>query len=148
MRHLLIILILSFSHVCFAHKDTALKISEDGKMIGLPKQFTPARFDRDNLELTVGETSVIFPSCVGKFFADETSIINFSSSWYHDDKQLPAYINLEVQPLGKDFYFQLLFTLDRLQPIVFNVHTKLKNKTFIHELVIDNECMEALNAGS
>jgi hypothetical protein len=148
MRHLLFILILSFSHACFAHKDTVLNIDEDGNMTGLPVKFTPAKFDRKNLELTIGKASVSFPSCIGKFFADEDSIITFSSSWYHDEKKLPAYVNIDILPTGKDFSYQLLFTLDGLQPITFNIHTKLKNRTYIHNLVIDSECKVAFNAGS
>jgi len=148
MRLLLFILFLSFSHACFAHQDTALSIDEDGNITGLPVKFTPAKFDRKTLELTVGNTSVSFPSCIGKFFADEDSIITFSSSWYHDEKKLPAYINIDILPTGKGFSYQLLFALDDLQPIMFNVHTKLKNRTYIHSLVIDSECKVALNAGS
>jgi hypothetical protein len=145
MRHFLFILILSFSHVCFAHQDTALNITADGNITGLPEQFAPASFDRNNLKLTIGKTTVSFPACVAKFFADETSMINFSASWYHDDKQLPAYLNIEVLQPSKDFHFQLLFTLDNLKPIAFYVLTKLKSRTFIHELVVDDTCKVALN---
>jgi len=139
---------LSLSHSSFAHKDTALNITADGDITGLPEKFTPASFDRNNLKLTIGKATVSFPPCVTKFFADESSSIAFSSSWYHGEKQLPAYLNIEVLPPGKDFHFQLLFTLDELKPIAFNVLTKLKNRTFIHELVIDNECRAALDAES
>ena len=56
MRHLLFILILLFSHACFAHQDTALNIDEDGNITGLPVTFTPTKFDRNNLKLTIGNS--------------------------------------------------------------------------------------------
>lgn len=145
MRYFLFILMLSLSHVCFAHKDTALKITAEGIVTGLPQQFTPANFDRSNLKLTIGKTTVRFPTCIAKFFADESSTINFSASWYHDDEQLPAYLNIEVLQHSKDFHFQLSVGLGNLKPIAFYVHIKVKSRTFIHELVLDEACKVALS---
>ncbi len=63
------------------HQDTRLQIDNKGNIIGLPKQFNPAKFDWNKKTLRIKNREVIFPKCMNYYFAqNKNTKLNLSAS--------------------------------------------------------------------
>ncbi len=54
----------------FAHSDTVLRL-EDGIIKGLPKEFQPAKFDREKKSLEIAGKELEFPRVLRDLFPDD-----------------------------------------------------------------------------
>lgn len=115
--------------VCHAHQDRIVEIKADGTLVGLPAQFGPSTihiaFTRaptgapiSSVDLTLGNRRTHLPICVtGVINSARLEDIRASASWYHDEKELPYYLNVEFLDPGyeaKSVYnpgYSLIFNL-------------------------------------
>ncbi|WP_193165849.1 hypothetical protein [Microbulbifer hainanensis] len=152
MKLISIFLLIIISSLALAHVDTKLVPSDEGVIYDLPPEYSPASFDSEALKLTIGGRTLKFPPCVAKYFGAPNSKIDIAASWYHDSYALPPYIFFDIYPPKMGFKYHLLFNLNTLMPIEFRIDAELKkNETYMHELVIDDECQvsisEAMQSG-
>jgi hypothetical protein len=120
MRLILSVVFIFISFLSFAHKDTGLKILDNGKLIGLPNKYEPASFITKSFELEVSGNKLIIPECVKRRVGITNTVdytLDFSASWYHRSTTLPPYLNITVYPLNGEFNYYLMFNLDKLQLI-------------------------------
>lgn len=143
-----IILILSFYSSAFAHQDRVITLSEDGRLEGLPQQYQPANLDLTLMAFQIGMNTFNFPACVSKYFpADKKYKIQITSSWYHDRSLLPPYIKIKIFPHGRNFEYGLLFELDTLKPIEFQVMTHdSEHSMSYHALKINERCQQSIES--
>ena len=104
------LLILAFcfiqSFALLTHRDTPIKLEDDGTLIGLPEKYSNPRFDLNTLTLCIGAKKIIIPECVKNIFMDDKAYLNhISASWYHDPELLPHYIQIDLN--GYQIYFNL-----------------------------------------
>jgi hypothetical protein len=95
-----------------AHEDTIIGL-ESGKLIGLPKEYTPAELDLKGFRIRIKDHAMAFSPFLKSLF-DEPYDLRIFASWYHDRKILPPYLLLRIQPKKKDFRYELLLSLDTL----------------------------------
>jgi hypothetical protein len=118
------------SGTCFAHSDRVITVKDDGSLEGIPSEYGPAimrvEFAPPNTDdapitsitLNLGKNRVRMPICVtGLLLTRRMSEIKASASWYHDEKDIPHYLNVEFFDPGYDKSrwanpgFSLLFNL-------------------------------------
>lgn len=102
-----------------AHSDTTVRL-EHKKLVGLPKQYTPAELDVNAFRLKIKDHEMEFSPLLKSFF-DLPHDLTLSASWYHESDILPPYLLLHILPKKKDFSFQLLINLDTLDLIEASV---------------------------
>ncbi|MGO4772614.1 hypothetical protein ACEN2I_13200 [Flavobacterium sp. W22_SRS_FK3] len=78
------------------HQDTRLQIDNNGNIIGLPKQFNPAKFDWNKKKLRINNKELIFPKCINYYFEQKKTKLNLSASWYHSKDIMPYYLNFDI----------------------------------------------------
>ncbi len=117
MRRLLITVCAALSSTtCFAHQDTVLKLNSDGRLDGLPAEYSPASlrvvFSQSSeigeasisrLELKIGGKTVVVPGCVtGLALTRSMKDVRVVASWYHDTKSshLPPYLSVTLADPG------------------------------------------------
>jgi hypothetical protein len=145
LRFVSIILACIYSSAGLAHVDTILATSDDGRLEGLPDQYSPASFDSQNYVLSIGIAKLKFPPCVAKYFSAPNSDIEITASWYHNLELMPPYVAFDITPPSMGFKYHLLFNLNTLEPIEFRVDAELvQNSIFMHELVVEPRCLEAI----
>lgn len=109
-----ILLLLSIASI--AHTDTPIKLSEKGKLIGLPEKYSVAKFDRSTFTLTINHKQITVPECVKEFFKDYKYYkIEFSASWYHDPELMPHYIHMDIVTAENPIGCQIFFNLETLE---------------------------------
>ena len=126
-----------------AHQDRIIEL-KNGKLIGFPDKYHPAYFDLQKKSLQIGSNKFIFPQCVSRYFPENDKFELFiTSSWYHDLKNIPPYMVIRIQPLKKEYTYELVFELDTLKIHHINIRvTESDTVTAIHELKIDDNCKE------
>lgn len=99
----------------YSHSDTTLQL-ENGKLIGLPGAYQPARFDFEKLQLTISGKVVTFPHCIKPFFNFDRRELLITSSWYHGGRadSLPPYITFGHE---NNYPGNIMLSLDSLRPI-------------------------------
>ncbi|GAB1267214.1 hypothetical protein NBRC116493_04670 [Aurantivibrio infirmus] len=128
----------------FSHQDTILTF-ENKNLLGLPDKFSPSMFDIEKMELSIGGKSLVFPPCVSKYFLDNDDyILEISASWYHDLRNIPPYISFYLKFTNRDYAYNLLFSLDTLEAIEFEVQTYADSGLFLHTIEIGSYCMESI----
>jgi hypothetical protein len=139
-------LLFSFSITALAHVDRIINI-KNGELIGLPEKYQPAFLDLQNKSLRIGNNKFEFPPCISKYFPNGNQYdIKITSSWYHDLSEMPPYLSILIQPLGKDYGFDLLFNMDTLKLIKIEIVIHESNKvTSYHQVLIDKMCMKSIN---
>ncbi|MGY5353511.1 hypothetical protein [Wenyingzhuangia sp. IMCC45467] len=138
---LLIFLCITYSFNSYAHKDTEIKIGENGKLTGLPKQYSPAQFESNSYTLSIGKNSIKIPECVKKYFAKyEKPTYRFTASWYHNSGILPPYISLLISDYGKPNKCKILFNLDTLEIIkLTTIIRSVNDKGSVKEKMINQK---------
>jgi len=129
-----------------AHQDRILDLSEKGEITGLPDEYLPAKIELNNKVISIGEVTFTMPPCVSKYFENlESYNLRVTSSWYHQRSILPPYINFNVIPKNKDFSYSLLFGLEDLKVIEFQVITHpSKDVTAYHKVAITEHCIKSI----
>ena len=147
MRYIGITLcLIVISSSVFAHRDRIIALKSNGQLEGLPVEFMPACFHKEEMALSIKGTTLRFPACVKRYFP--TSIdykLLITSSWYHDKSLLLPYLNIQITPANRDYQYRLLFSLDGLKPISFTVDTKENESIMLsHTLQIEESCMKEI----
>ena len=119
MRRLLTIVCVALTFtttICFAHRDTVLKIDAGGRFDGLPPEYNPASLRVDfsrssesgeppisSLELKVGGKTIVVPECVtGLILTRSMKDVRVIASWYHDTSLLPPYLEVTLYDPGHE----------------------------------------------
>jgi len=143
MRRLLILTVASLTSVtCFAHKDTLIRLQADGRLEGLPAEYSPAAlrlaFSKNrelggpvisSLELKIGSKTVTVPLCVtGLILTESLKDVLVSASWYHGNSpsMLPPHLNVTLYDPGNEDAkyrggYTLLFNLSTAKLIEMDV---------------------------
>jgi hypothetical protein len=106
------VLVLFWSSSLLAHEDTIIGL-ENKKLVGLPKEYTPAELDLKDFRIRIKDHAMAFSPLLKSLF-DQPYDLRIFASWYHDRKILPPYLLLRIQPKKKDFRYELLLSLDTL----------------------------------
>ena len=100
--------------ICSAHQDMVIEIRKDGTFVGLPKEFTPASIEIEfsnsltdqpirSLAITLSGNKVKIPAILLKMMnCQSIDAVVASASWYHDEKLLPYYMQIEFLEPGFD----------------------------------------------
>jgi hypothetical protein len=113
------VLVLFWSGSLLAHEDTIIGL-ENKKLVGLPKEYTPAELDLKNFRIRIKDHAMVFSPLLKSLF-DQPYDLRIFASWYHDRKILPPYLLLRIQPKKKDFRYELLLSLDTLALVQLSV---------------------------
>jgi len=120
-RKILIVIGLLVSYYTVAHQDTIINLASDGNLIGLPKEYLPASFERSSWTVSIADKKFVFPACISTQLADlEISEFDIKSSWYNpiiiisdtENLSLPSYLNITVESEN----FSVLLKLDTARP--------------------------------
>ena len=94
-------------------------------LIGLPTEFQPAKLDLENGILSIAEKKLVFAPFLRNIFVETArSDIRISSSWYHDTKIMPPYIDLRMTPKGRGFSYHVLVDMKNL--VILEVELELQ----------------------
>jgi len=125
------------------HQDTILKIDKHGNLLGLPKKYSPAKFDLAAKKLRIKDKEVVFPECVSKYFDRSFhSKVVLSASWYHETRFLPYYLNFRI---GEDNAkgYTILINLETLELIYVNKHLVIRDTIQDSEVDLGQQCSAA-----
>lgn len=132
MKKLEILLaILLLSSPAYAHRDRILTLRDDGSIAEIPASLGPVFFRFEHLdendpkiEFQVAEQRTTLPACLTRFVRSrELSDTKLTGSWYHDESNLPYYVNIKFIDPGQDPQqlslsgYNLLFNLRNAQLI-------------------------------
>lgn len=147
---ILIAILLTLQLASFAHQDTPIKLTKEGKLIGLPEKYSNAKFDSLTFTLTINDKQIIIPDCIKEFFKNYKGYnITFSASWYHDTELLPHYIHMDIFTVENPYGCQVFFNLETLEifqifkpEIIFNKDET--NRYLFNKQVISEECNKSI----
>lgn len=119
--YLVLLSFLFLGHTTTFHQDRILKIDKKGNIVGLPKQFTPAKFDLATKKLRIKDKEVLFPKCLSYYFEQHRNPkLNLSASWYHEKRVLPYYLNFQIDEKDSNYGYTILINLETLELIYVN----------------------------
>ena len=126
------------------HQDTVLKL-ENGRLIGLPEQYAPAKFNFQSQTLSIAGKALVLPPNLKSLFQQPTNLpevdpfnpdavikmgvpkfkYRFLTSWYHDkvDGNLPSYLLIRVEPPNCTYAFEISIDLDGMKLLGASVST-------------------------
>lgn len=137
VRLLSIFLLFSFfSSFVSASKDITIKVKDNGELVGLPEAFSPAKIDLSKRYIRIGRVKLNLPICVYKYFdGHEQFDLKVATN------QSFTSIMFKVSPKKKDFDYRLLFTMEALIPIEFQVVTYLSpSSKATHKISMSGDC--------
>ena len=130
------------------HQDTQLQIDKNGNIIGLPKQFNPAKFDWNKKELRINDKKLIFPKCMNYYFQQEKSTkLNLSASWYHSKDIMPYYLNFDISDKSGNYGYTILIDLETLELIDINQLIREGNTTYNPKVELGKKCLTEYKKG-
>jgi len=132
-RYIFLIALLLIAGPAYAHRDRILTVHPDGSIPEIPKSFGAVYFRADKLgtaaphiEFQVGSHRTILPDCLTKIIRSKNSSdIKLSGSWYHDERNLPYYVHIDLYDPDRDpkqsygSRYELLFNLRSSQLMQF-----------------------------
>jgi hypothetical protein len=144
MKALLIVISLLFlTDTSRMHQDTPLQIDKNGNIIGLPKEFRPAKFDLEKKYLRLNDKEIVFPACLNKYFNEyEKPKLNLSSSWYHSKDVMPYYLNFDVSQKNVNYGYTILVDLETLELIYVRKSIKKGNTVYSPEIELEKQCLD------
>ncbi len=149
MKTLLILisfLFLTNSNV--THQDTPLQIEENGNIIDLPKEFTPAKFDLNKKTLRINDKEIVFPKCLNYYFGEHKNPkLNLSASWYHSKEIMPYYLNFAISDKRVNYGYTILVNLETLELIYVEKSTTVGNTTYNTEIELEKKCLTEYKKG-
>lgn len=130
------------------HKDTPLQIDKNGNIIGLPNEYSPAKFDEAEKILQIRNRIIVFPECITEYFEEYKNVkLNLSASWYHSKDIMPFYLNFEISDYSTDYSHSILINLETLELIKVYKETR-KGISFINEIIeLDKNCLNQYKNG-
>lgn len=130
------------------HQDTPLQIDKKGNIIGLPKEFSSAKFDLEKGYLKIKDKEIIFPRCLSYYFdIHEKPRLNLSASWYHSKDIMPYYLNFDISEKNKDYGYTILIDLETLELIYVNISIEQGTSTYNHRIELDETCLTEYKNG-
>ncbi len=124
------------------HQDRILKINENGKIIGLPKEYSPAQFNIKKGYLRIRNKELTFPTCIKYYFnIHPNPKLTLSASWYHSKEIMPYYLNFVISQKNKDYTYSILVNLETLELMFVEVSILQGNSIYSNELKTDEKCM-------
>lgn len=147
---ILIAIMLTFQLPLFAHEDTPIQLSKEGKLIGLPEKYANAEFNRATFTLAINDKQIIIPECIKEFFKDYKDYdISFSASWYHNSELLPHYIHMDITTAENPYGCQVFFNLETLEIYQVNKPGVISKKGYprfytVNEQIISEECRKSV----
>lgn len=130
------------------HQDTRLQIDSNGNIIGLPKEFNPAKFDWNKKKLRIKNREVIFPKCMNYYFAqNKNTKPNLSASWYHSKDIMPYYLNFDISDGSVNYGYTVLIDLETLELIDINKSITKGNTTYNPKVELEKKCLTEYKKG-
>ena len=115
MKLFLTIFFLSVS--AFAHQDSIIE-QKGESLLGLPEEYEPARFHKQNMTLRLGNSLIYFPDCFREFLTiKDTDRLRVAASWYHDIETAPPYLTISIGLSGFHSRRAIMLDMDTLLPI-------------------------------
>ena len=149
MKTLLILisfLFLTNSNV--VHQDTPLQIDKKGNLIGLPKEFSPSKFDLHEKKLRINDKEIVFPKCLNYYFEEHKNPkINFLASWYHSKEIMPYYLIINIHDNDVNYGYKILVDLETLDLIYLNKFIREGNTTYNPKVELSEECLTEYKSG-
>ena len=140
--------LLFLTNANYFHKDRILEIDEKGNITGLPKKFSPAKFDIEKKKLRIKNKAVIFPECIGDYFEKlKKPQLKLTASWYHPKQTMPYYISINVQGEKSKNTHKFLINLETLELIRLSKTTTAEGSYSSEEIVLDKDCICEYNQG-
>ena len=128
------------------HQDRILQIDKSGNIIGLPKKFSPAKFDLDKKKLRIKDKEIIFPECISKYFEQhENPKLNLLASWYHSKNIMPYYLNFEISDRSVNYGYKILVDLETLELIYVNKTIRKGNSIHNPRIDLEKGCLTEYN---
>ncbi|WP_298500429.1 hypothetical protein [uncultured Algibacter sp.] len=128
------------------HKDTLLQIDKNGNIIGLPKEFSPAKFDLTKKTLRIKDKEIIFPECVSNYFEQhQNPQITLLASWYHSKKIMPYYLTFDISDISVNYGYKIFVDLETLELIYMNKTIREGNRIHIPRIELKKECLTEYN---
>jgi len=130
------------------HQDTPLQIGRNGDIIGLPNEFSPAKFDTSKKRLRIRNRIIVFPECITDYFEEHKEPkLNLSASWYHSKDIMPYYLNFDISDKSVNYGYTILVDLETLDLIYVVKATTEGNSTYNQELDLDKNCLDEYKNG-
>src|SRR5688500_12501137 len=124
------------------HRDTLLKIDNNGNVVGLPKEYSPSKFVIEKNYLRIKDKAIFLPKCVNYYFRIlEKPDLRLSASWYHSKDVMPYYLNFDISQKDKDYGYRVLIDLETLKLIYVKVSIKQGDTTYDHTIKLDDSCL-------
>ena len=93
-------------------------------LVGLPKDYAPAELEMKAFRLRIGKHEMTISPYLKNLF-EQPHDLRITASWNHEPEGiLPPYLNLHIQPKGRDYSYKLLLNLDTLDVIEISVILK------------------------
>ncbi|MCP5537212.1 MAG: hypothetical protein H7A51_13755 [Akkermansiaceae bacterium] len=139
IKHLALLCLIASSAIVTArespprHEEAVLSL-KNGRLIGLPKEYSPASFDLKKLSLSIGKKKLVFPNSLRELlmydasdspFGNEPPQMKpypytyiFEGAWGDLPRDIPPHILITVvRPKNKNAIFKLLIDMDKLELI-------------------------------
>ncbi len=143
MKILLILLSFLFlNNSSVIHRDRILKIDKNGNIIGLPKKYSPAKFDLISKKLRIKYREVVFPKCLNYYFEQNRNPkITLSASWYHDKTTLPYYLNFDISNKSANYGYTILVNLETLELIYVSKSIIQEDTIYEPKVDLSKKCL-------
>ncbi|MEH1009496.1 hypothetical protein VDP25_17290 [Winogradskyella sp. ECml5-4] len=130
------------------HQDTPLQIDGNGNIIGLPKEFSPAKFDLKKKKLRINDKEIVFPKCLNYYFEEHKNPkLNLSASWYHSKEIMPYYLNFDISDKSVNYGYIILVDLETLELIYVNKSIREGNTTYNPKVELEEKCLTEYKNG-
>ncbi len=143
MKPLIFLFLCTLASLDAIHRDTILQIDANGNINGLPKKFTPAKFEQDKARLRVNSNEIVLPECVMYFFKEHKNpTLRLSASWYHSKIVTPYYLNFYVSDPEVNYGYSILIDLETLDLIEIEKSTQEGSTTYYKKVDPGQPCLE------
>lgn len=130
------------------HQDTPLQIDTNGNIIGLPKEFSPAKFDLDKKYLRIKDKEIVLPNCLNYYFNEhEKSKLNLFASWYHSKDIMPYYLNFDISQENVNYGYTILIDLETLELIYVSKSITEENSIYYPKIELEEQCLAEYKNG-
>lgn len=124
------------------HEDTPLKIDNNGNIIGLPNEYSPAKFDTNKKILRIRNRILLFPKCITHYFDEHKNPkLNLSASWYHSKDIMPYYLNFSISDENSKYTYMIIVNLETLELIEVSKAFMEGNTYYSPEIKLEKECL-------
>jgi hypothetical protein len=138
---LILISVIFLNSSSVIHQDTLLQIDRKGNIVGLPEEFSPAKFDMAMKKLRINDKEIVFPECLSPYFEMQSNAkLNLSASWYHSKEILPYYLNFKISNKRINNEYSILVDLETLELIFIQKSVTKGSTTYSEMLELKQEC--------